>query len=119
RGSSTPEGVSSVSRPQSLQRDAMRPARWAVTLIVLAIVAAMGSPIGAMAAQTPTATNGEGIVSVVPDSAFAFAQVNLDTSSDQIVLARQLSERAGLGDPVEQLDANDEFPENANVGIVV
>lgn len=108
-----------MSRSQSLQRDAMRPARWAVTLIVLAIVAAMGSPIGAMAAQTPTATNGDGIVSVVPDSAFAFAQVNLDTSSDQIVLARQLSERAGLGDPVEQLDANDEFPENANVGIVV
>lgn len=108
-----------MSRTHSLQSDVLRPARWTVTLVVLAIVAAMSAPIGVMAAQTPTATSGEGIVSVVPDNALAFAQVNLDASSDQMVLARQLSERAGLGDPIEQLDAEDEFPENANVGVVV
>lgn len=108
-----------MSRTHSLQSDVMRPARWAVTLVVIAIVAAMSAPLGVMAAQTPTATSSDGIVSVVPDTALAFAQINLDENSDQMVLARQLSERAGIGDPFEQLSASEEFPENANVGIVV
>ncbi len=108
-----------MSRTHSLQNDVLRPARWAVTLVVLAVVAAMSAPIGAMAAQTPTATTGEGIISMVPESALAFAQINLDTSSDQMILASQLFERAGLGDPIEQMNASGEFPANATVGIVV
>jgi hypothetical protein len=108
-----------VSRTRTKPGGALQPARWAVTLVVLAIVGAMASPIGAIAAQTPTATSGAGIISVVPDTALAFAQVNLDADSDQMVLARQLTERAGLGDPVEQLDAEGEFPENSLVGVAV
>lgn len=108
-----------MSRTRTKPGSALQPARWAITLVVLAFVAAMTAPIGAMAAQTPTAASGAGIVSVVPDTALAFAQVNLDADSDQMVLARQLAERAGFGDPVEMLNADDEFPENSIVGVAV
>jgi hypothetical protein len=98
----------------------MHPARWALTLIALAFVAAMTAPIGAVAAQTPAAPAGGDIIAVVPDSALMFAQVNLDSTSDQMVLARQLAERAGLGDPFEEMSTNDgEFPTDSRVGIVV
>lgn len=107
-----------MSRTRRIQDGVTQPTRWAVSLVVLAVVAAMSAPIGAMAVQTPTAT-GEGIVSVVPESALAFAQLDLDTSSDQMMLASQLFERAGLGDPVEQMDASGEIPANAAVGVVV
>jgi hypothetical protein len=108
-----------VNHPRSQPSGALQPARWAITLVALAIVAAMTAPIGAFAAQTPVAAPGDGVISVVPDTALVFAQVNLDPESEQIVLARQLSERAGLGDPLAEMSSSGDFPANANAGVIV
>jgi hypothetical protein len=108
-----------VSQSQTKSSDAMHPARWALTLVALAIVAALTAPIGALASQTPSAEPSDGIVSVVPDSALMFAQINLDPESSQMVLARQLLDRAGLGDPFEDIASESGFPQDAVIGVVV
>jgi hypothetical protein len=85
-------------------------------LITFSIIGAMAAPASAVSSQAPS---DGGVIDVAPESTLFFAQANLDTSSDQMIQAAALLERAGLGDPLEEAAGSGDLPANTQAGVVV
>lgn len=99
---------------------ASNPVTWLAIIIAFAIAGALVAPWTTVSAQTPVASEDSGVTDIVPDTAYLFAKADLDTQSDQMALAMDLINRAGLGDMLgEDALSEEEIPANAQVGIAV
>lgn len=90
--------------------------RWMLVLLALALATALAIPFAPAHAQT-SPTNG--VIDLVPESAYAFIQADLDPTTDQASLAAELFDRAGLASAIgEDMDLDD-IPANSRFAVVV
>lgn len=99
---------------------AHRSLRWVAFFLAFLITGPFIVPVANVSAQTPAGEQQAGVIDIVPETAYFYAQLNFNPDSDQFQLAGELFQRAGFEQDVqESVGDMEEIPANAQVGIVV